>query len=72
MPYTAATALPYEHLARATAIIRRQIEQQVALEGIEELPDWSRFQVTGPVEERDFYGRPWFWYIGKLDWPPTS
>lgn len=72
MPYTAATALPYEHLKRATAIIRQQIQQQLILDGVEDPPDWSLMKVSGPTQEQDFYGRPWFWYQGTLDWPPVK
>lgn len=72
MRYTAATALPYEHLERATAIIRRQIAQQIALNGLERPPEWSHLKITGPTEERDFYGRPWFWYSGTMIWPSAG
>ncbi len=58
MAYTAVTALPYEHLERATAGLRAQIRDQLLADGITEPPDWRHLTVTGPVVARDYYGRP--------------
>src|SRR4051812_37716749 len=57
--FTATTALPYEHLDRATAGLRAELRRQLAAG---DLADWSTFRVTGPTEVADGRGRPWFEY----------
>jgi hypothetical protein len=60
--FTASTALPYEHLARATAGLRAELRQKVLREGDHEMPLWDTFEVTGPYEFTDRRGRTWFEY----------
>jgi hypothetical protein len=71
--YSASTALPFEHLERATAGLRAQLRQAVlAAEGLAVLPDWSTLQVTGPHPEVDRRGTAWFGYRATIDVAPAS
>ncbi len=69
MTYTAATALPYPHLERATARLRVQLTARLRQAGSAKPSDWVGLEVTGPEESPDCYGRPWFWYRGTLQVP---
>jgi hypothetical protein len=64
--YEAVTALPFPHLARATAGLRAMLHSQL-IDG--ELPDWSTLVVTGPEEVTDARGRPWFEYRAEMTTP---
>lgn len=68
MTYRATTALPYEHLERATAGLRAELRHQVlAAEGAGAQPDWSTLEVTGPVLRPDSRGTVWFEYAATVD-----
>ena len=67
MAYTAATALPYKHLERATAALRAELRQQLLASDFQEPPDWRHLTITGPVEAQDGLGRSWHWYRATLD-----
>jgi hypothetical protein len=56
--FSATTALPYEHLQRATAGLRGQLRLLAVDAG--EVPDWSTLAVTGPTESIGAHGRIWF------------
>ena len=58
----ATTALPYEHLDRATASLRAELRRQLLAVDVHEMPLWRTFAVTGPVEFTDLRGRTWFEY----------
>ena len=60
MTYRAVTALPYEHLERATAGLRAELRHQATVGGGQ--PDWSTFDVTGPERAPDARGTVWFEY----------
>lgn len=69
--YTASTALPYEHLERATAGLRGQLRLQLVDDGVE-LPDWSALEVAGPVTSTDGLGRVWYEYAGTVGSRPSA
>ncbi|GAB3309628.1 hypothetical protein GCM10027451_19600 [Geodermatophilus aquaeductus] len=69
--HSASSALPFEHLMRATAGLRAQLRQEVlAAEGPAVLPAWSTLQVTGPHPVADGRGRAWFGYRATIDVAP--
>jgi hypothetical protein len=65
--YSATTALPYEHLERATAGLRGTLRQLVLDDGAGELPDWSTLQVAGPVTTTGARGRTWYEYAATVE-----
>ena len=70
---TASTALPFEHLERATAGLRAQLRQEVlAAEGLAVLPVWSTMAVIGPHPEVDSRGTAWLGYRATIDIAPPS
>ncbi len=58
----ATTALPYEHLERATAGLRAALRQKLLAVDVHQMPDWDAFTVTGPREFTDLRGRSWYEY----------
>jgi hypothetical protein len=62
--FTATTALPYEHLERATAGLRGQLRLLAADAG--EVPDWSTLTVTGPTESVGAHGRSWYVWSAEV------
>jgi hypothetical protein len=62
---TAATALPYDDLARATAGLRGQLSELAAAGG--QLPDWSTLTMTGPVEATGAHGRTWYRWTATVE-----
>ena len=60
--FSAATALPYEHLQRATAGLLAELRQQLLHAGVHEMPLWDTLEVTGRHELTDMRGRRWFEY----------
>jgi hypothetical protein len=46
--FMATTALPYEHLDRATAGLRAEWRRQLLALDVHEMPLWATFAVTGP------------------------
>jgi hypothetical protein len=60
--FSATTALPYEHLERATAGLRAELRRQLLGAGVHEMPKWETFDVTGPTEFTDLRGRTWYEY----------
>ena len=65
--FTATAALPYEHLERATAVLRAQLRQQLLAANPHEVPVWETFTVTGPVEFTDLRGRTWYAYRARVE-----
>jgi|tagenome__1003787_1003787.scaffolds.fasta_scaffold19984154_2 hypothetical protein len=68
--FEASTALPYEHLERATAGLRAQLRAQLLEQGA--TPDWSTFEVTGPTTSPDGLDRPWFKYRASVTRPAST
>jgi hypothetical protein len=64
---TATTALPYEHLERATAGLRAELRRQLLDADAHEMPRWGTFEVTGPTEVVDPRGRTWFEYRASIE-----
>jgi hypothetical protein len=62
--YSATTALPYEHLKRATAGLRGQLRLQLLDAGTR--LDWSTLQAAGPVTTTDGMGWPWYEYAATV------
>ncbi len=60
--FSASTALPYEHLERATAGLRAELRQRLLHTDVHVTPVWETFTVTGPQEFADLRGRTWFEY----------
>jgi hypothetical protein len=60
--FTATTALPYEHLDRATVGLRAELRRQLLRAAVHELPMWETFVVTGPRQFTDLRGRTWYEY----------
>ncbi len=67
MTFTAITALPYEHLERATAGLRAELRQRLLHEDVHEMPMWETFTVTGPHEFTDLRGRTWYEYQATVE-----
>ncbi|MGY1633056.1 hypothetical protein ACI784_15245 [Geodermatophilus sp. SYSU D01186] len=65
MIFTATTALPYEHLDRATAGLRAMLRVPLLADDIA-LPDWSTLQANGPVARIDSKGRAWYEYAATV------
>jgi hypothetical protein len=65
--FTATAALPYEHLERATAGLRAELQRQLLAADVHEMPAWDTFAVTGPVELTDLRGRTWFQYRATVE-----
>jgi hypothetical protein len=65
--FTATTALPYEHLERATAGLRAELRQKLLHADVHEMPLWETFEVTGPHEFTDLRGRVWFEYRARVN-----
>ena len=59
MTYRAETALPNEHLERATAGLRAELRHQRLAAGGSGLIDWTTLTVTGPLEAVGASGRTW-------------
>ena len=64
--FTAITALPYEHLERATAGLRAELRQKLLHADVHQMPMWETFTVTGPREFTDPRGRRWFEYRATM------
>jgi len=60
--FSASTALPYQHLDRATAGLRAELRHKLVHADVHEMPMWDTFEVTGPPEFTDLRGRVWFEY----------
>jgi hypothetical protein len=60
--FSASTALPYEHLERATAGLGADLRQRLLHADVHEMPAWETFTVTGPHGFTDPRGRVWFEY----------
>jgi hypothetical protein len=65
--FTATTALPYPHFARATAGLRAELRHQLLAAGVHAVPDWTSLTIRGPEEFIDNLGRTWFGYWATLD-----
>jgi hypothetical protein len=65
--FSAATALPYEHLERATAGLRAELRRQLLAADVHEMPRWETFDVTGPTEFTDLRGRTWYEYRATVE-----
>jgi hypothetical protein len=65
--FSAATALPYEHLERATAGLRAELCQRLLHTDVHQMPMWDTFTVTGPREFTDLRGRRWFEYRASVE-----
>jgi hypothetical protein len=65
--FTATTALPYEHLERATSGLRAELRQKLLHAGVHEMPVWDTVEVTGPYEFTDLRGRTWFEYRATVE-----
>ena len=65
--FTATTALPYEHLERATAGLCAELRRQLLAAGVEEPLRWDALAVTGPVKAADALGRTWFEYRATVE-----
>jgi hypothetical protein len=61
------TALPYEHLERATAGLGAELRRQLLAADVHEMPAWETFDVTGPSEFRDLRGRTWYEYRATVE-----
>ena len=62
MTVAAITALPYEHLGRATAGLRAELRQKLLAADVHQMPEWDTFTVTGPRQFTDLRGRTWYEY----------
>jgi hypothetical protein len=58
--FSASTALPYEHLERATSGLRAELRQRLLHADVHEMPVWETFTVTGPHPFTDLRRRVWF------------
>ena len=67
MNFTATTALPYEHLERATAGLRAALQHQLSAAGVRGLQVWQTFVVAGRVECADRLGRTWYEYRATVE-----
>ena len=68
MKFSVATALPYEHLERATAALRAELRQRLLLYvDCPRTSVWDMFAVTGPHEFIDFRGRVWYEYRATVE-----
>jgi hypothetical protein len=65
--FTATTALPYEHLERATAALRAGLRHQLLAADVHRMPLWDTFEVTGPTLTTDGRGRTWFEYRATVE-----
>jgi hypothetical protein len=65
--FTATTALPYEHLERATAGLRAELRQRLLQADVHQMPLWDTFTVSGPHEFTDMRGRQWFEYRATVE-----
>jgi hypothetical protein len=65
--FSATTALPYEHLDRATAGLRAELRQRLLQADVHETPMWDTFEVTGPHEFTDLRGRTWYEYRAAVE-----
>jgi hypothetical protein len=65
--FIASTALPYEHLERATAALRGQLRRQLLHADVHEMPLWDTFTVQGPAEAIDARGRTTFEYRATVE-----
>jgi hypothetical protein len=63
----ATTALPYEHLERATAGLRAELRQKLLAVDVHQMPDWGTFTVTEPRELTDLRGRSWYEYRAAVE-----
>jgi hypothetical protein len=65
--FSASTALPYEHLERATSGLRAELRQRLLHADVHEMPVWETFAVTGPHPFTDLRGRVWFEYRASVE-----
>jgi hypothetical protein len=65
--FTATTALPYEHLERATAGLRAERRRQLLHVDVHRTPVWETLMVTGPHMFTDLRGRVWFEYRATVE-----
>ncbi len=66
--FSATTALPYEHLGRATAGLRAELRRQLLAADVHTMPRWETFTVTGPVVSTDLRGRVWYEYRAAVEY----
>jgi hypothetical protein len=66
--FSAATALPYEHLERATAGLKGELRRQLLAANVHTTPRWETFDVTGPIESADVRGRIWYEYRATVEY----
>lgn len=64
--YSATTALPYEHLERATAGLRTGLRNRILGAGTPETLDWDSLVVQSPVRTVDGRGRVWLTYTATV------
>jgi hypothetical protein len=65
--FSALSALPYEHLERATAGPRAELRRQLLAADVHEMPQWETFDVTGPIPFTDLRGHTWFEYRATVE-----
>jgi hypothetical protein len=65
--FSATTALPYEHLDRATAGLRTELRRQLLAANVHTVPLWDTFAVTGPHQFEDRRGQAWYEYRASVE-----
>ena len=65
--FTATAALRYEHLDWATGGLRAELRRQLLAAGVDEIPVWDTFVVTGPLVFEDLRGRAWYEYRASVE-----
>jgi hypothetical protein len=65
--FSAITALPYEHLERATAGLRAELRRQPLAADVHLMPMWETFEVTGRIQFTDLRGRTWYEYRATVE-----
>jgi hypothetical protein len=68
--FSASTALPYEHLERATAELGTELRRHMLAADVHAMPRWETFSVTGPREFTDLRGRTWYEYRATVESRP--
>ena len=64
--FSATTALPYEHLERATTWLRAELRRRLLNADVHQMPLWDTFTVTGPHPFTDLRGRTWYEYRATM------
>ena len=64
--FSATQVLQYQHLERAIAGLRAELQRQLLSANVHETPVWETFEVTGP-HPFTVRGRVWFEYRGHVE-----